>query len=903
MWDDGGERGLVRPHAAEPLILRLAEVRTLQRSQVGGKAAALGELLNAGLPVPAGFCITTAAFRRLLRAADALPAVAALDAAPPGAELAHLGAAVRSRLAAAPIPVDLEQAIVSAWRDLLRGVACAVRSSATAEDRRDASFAGQLDTVLNVRAADALLRAVRQCWCSAFSDRALAYRARRGLGGTAVHMAVIVQELVRAEAAGVLFTINPLSGREDEILIEGSYGLGEAVVSGRVSPDRLVVQKETGRIAQRTVSNKTLAVVPRGERGVIQLAIAPHAARAAALSDGAAQRLALLGSAAERLLGAPQDVEWAVSGGEAFVLQSRPITGALLRPWSDDGQVWTNMNTGEVLPDVISPLTWSFLERSVIRCLEDLLARLGVEYSDSPLVGRIGGRVYFNLNTIAAIGKVLPIGGSADITALFGGWQPESEVRRCLAIAEQNLPRVRLARRTFVRRLPAMVLWALRHHATARAERCRAAFGRRLEERRRLDLEALSESSLIEEIQRCVELFREGMTTLGSYAVVGVSYFSHLQAACERWLPGEPNAANQLLTGIGGMASAEAGLEMWRLAAHAHAHTSVARVLLANDGFTLTRAVLGGVDGGADFLARWDEFMARHGHHARGEIELMNRRWSDDPDYVLAQVRSYLAHMGEKDPVATHRAQAEERAQRTAALRQRLGNPIKRMLLDFLLRRARLGVVYRENVKSEGVRLMAFVRQVAVALGRRLAARGVIEQATDVFLLPLDELARVQGDPDVTDVRALVRRRRAEFEHDVSITPPAVIVRRLDAGDVASEVVDAGTDRLSGLGVSPGVVTGPARVILHSDAHERMRPGEILVAPFTDPGWTPYFQLAAGLVTDLGGLLSHGSIVAREYGLPAVVNVGRATRIIHTGDLLQLDGTHGEVRILRRVKT
>jgi phosphohistidine swiveling domain-containing protein len=313
--------------------------------------------------------------------------------------------------------------------------------------------------------------------------------------------------------------------------------------------------------------------------------------------------------------------------------------------------------------------------------------------------------------------------------------------------------------------------------------------------------------------------------------------------------------------------------------------------------------VLGGVDGGADFLARWDEFMARHGHHARGEIELMNRRWSDDPDYVLAQVRSYLAHMGEKDPVATHRAQAEERAQRTAALRQRLGNPIKRMLLDFLLRRARLGVVYRENVKSEGVRLMAFVRQVAVALGRRLAARGVIEQANDVFLLPLDELARVQGDPDVTDVRALVRRRRAEFEHDVSITPPAVIVRRLDAGDVASEVVDAGTDRLSGLGVSPGVVTGPARVILHSDAHERMRPGEILVAPFTDPGWTPYFQLAAGLVTDLGGLLSHGSIVAREYGLPAVVNVGRATRIIHTGDLLQLDGTHGEVRILRRVKT
>jgi rifampicin phosphotransferase len=270
---------------------------------------------------------------------------------------------------------------------------------------------------------------------------------------------------------------------------------------------------------------------------------------------------------------------------------------------------------------------------------------------------------------------------------------------------------------------------------------------------------------------------------------------------------------------------------------------------------------------------------------------------------VLAQVRSFLSNIGGKDPVATHRAQADEGARHAARLRQQLGNRAKRVLFDFLLRRARHGLVYRENVKSEAVRLMAHARQVALALGKLLQARGVIAQPDDIFYLHLDELSALHGNASAADLRAAVLRRRAEFERNLAITPPAVVVGQLDANEIEPEVVDAGTDRLCGLGVSPGVVTGPARVILHADAGARVLPGEILVAPFTDPGWTPYFQLAAGLVTDLGGLLSHGSIVAREYGLPAVVNVGPATRIIRTGDQLRLDGTRGEVRILERVKT
>jgi rifampicin phosphotransferase len=889
--DDGRDGGAA-------LIVALADARRSERAQVGGKAAALGEMLAAGLPVPPGFCITTCAFRRFLSAADATATLAALDAVPAadGDGLAALGAEIRSRLAAVRMPTELSESIVSAWRGSLHAAACAVRSSATAEDLPDASFAGQLDTVLNVRDADALLCAVRQCWLSVFSHRTIAYRARLSLGHAGVRMAVVVQALVHADAAGVLFTVNPITGRHDEVLIEACVGLGESVVSGRVTPDRFVVRKDLSRILHRTVSNKTHAIVPAVDGGVIEQTVAVSTAQAAALSDATALRVTGLGAAVEQLFGAPQDMEWAVAGDDVFVLQSRPITTALLEPSRDVGHVWTNMNTGEILPDVVSPLTWSFLQHTLLRTFADLFAFLGFDIDDSPLVARIGGRLYFNLNVTAAIARAVPMGDRLDITALFGGSHGDADARRILALVEQNLPRARLSLLVLLLKSPRIVLWWLYYLFTAPAPRL-AAFASWVEDRQRQDLDALSESDLVAELQRCAELFRKVIATIGGDVVMAGGAFAELDVICTRWLPTEPDAINQLLSGVGGMASAEAGLDMWRLGALAHTHAAVARTLLGGDEFADTRDTLYRVEGGHEFLARWDEFMARHGHHARGEIELMNRRWAEDPDYVLGQVRSYLSAIGGKDPVATHRAQSAESMRRAAELGQRLGR-LKRMVFHLRVRRARRGMVCRENLKSEGVRLFAHARRVALALGARLAARDAMAQADDVFHLTLEELAALSTHG--ADQHTLVSRRRAEFERYQSITPPPVVVGQLDTAELEAEMVDASSDRFRGLGVSPGLVSGPARVILRADADQRVRPGEILVAPFTDPGWTPYFQLAAGLVTDLGGLLSHGSIVAREYGLPAVVNVGSATRMIQTGDLIELDGTHGEVRILQR---
>ena len=882
----------------ERFVMSLDQVGRHDVQRVGGKGANLGELTRAGLPVPDGFCLTTKAFRRFLDAVDAAGLVADLARAGPADADARrqLAAMLRARIESGAFPVDIEEGLVSAWQRILDSAPCAVRSSATLEDLATASCAGQHETVLHVRERDSLLRAVRQCWASLFSDRALAYRARNRLDDDRVQMAVIVQRMVAAETAGVLFTLNPLSARTDEILIEASYGLGEAVVSGRVTPDRLIVRKEPLRVTERTLSNKTIEITLDERGGVREEPVATERAALAALPDEAAERLARLGLAAEQLFGAPQDLEWAVVGGAVFVLQSRPVTGSAVPPAADDRQVWTNMNVGEILPDVVSPLTWSVLQRTVMRMFQQILATIGLDLGQSPLLGLVGGRVYFNLNTTIAMVRAVPFGGRIeDVTSSLGGLHADLERTGGLAAIEANLPPIALSWMTMLRRLPLALRTWLRRHSTF--ERRLAQFAARLAQLNGRNLGALGEASLIAEFDVCVGDLWNDFEPLAGHALVGVTHVNTLEAVCARWFPGEPSVANQLLTGMGGMSSAEAGLDLWRLAVAARQQAEVERVLLAGGDFDATRTRLASTEEGCAFLARWDAFMTHHGHHARGEIELMNPRWSEEPDFVLEQVRSYLSDTDGKDPLALHAAQVRMRIQRTGVLRQRLRNPAKRVVFDVLVRRAQRGILYRENAKSEWVRLTAHERQVALEVGRRLATRGALERPDDVFFLGLDELHLSGAGVHSPDLRRLVVARRKEMERNLSIRPPAVVVGRFDPDSAISQPLDQ-TDRLTGLGVSPGVATGSARVILRSDAAARVLPGEILVAPFTDPGWTPYFQLAAGLVTDLGGMLSHGSIIAREYGLPAVANCARATDIIRTGDRVQVDGTRGEVRIL-----
>jgi pyruvate,water dikinase len=321
-------------------------------------------------------------------------------------------------------------------------------------------------------------------------------------------------------------------------------------------------------------------------------------------------------------------------------------------------------------------------------------------------------------------------------------------------------------------------------------------------------------------------------------------------------------------------------------------------VLLGDGAFHRIREALPDVPGGREFLAAWDEFMDRHGHHTRGEIELANARWRETPYAVLAVVRGYLRAPATVDPIAVQRERGRERNRLTEDCRRRLWNPLKRVLFGFVLANARRGCLVRENVKSEAVRLIALARDLLRELGERLHRRGLLASSDDVFFLRYDELQSLVRGRAAFDVPATVVGRRAEYQRNLALQPPQVVTGKFDPEHFTPDAFDADARVLTGVAVSPGVATGPARVILRSDSGEQVRPGEVLVAPFTDPGWTPYFLQAAAIVMDQGGLLSHGSIIAREYGIPAVVNVGPATRIIRTGQTLHVDGSRGRVSVV-----
>jgi pyruvate,water dikinase len=861
--------------------------------EFGSKAANLVRLAGAGLPVPSGFCVGASAYAEHVRSAlpaDSLGAALETVRASAPADRRTLLAKLRSEIEEAPVSPVLAEQIEVACRDLGAGQ-MAVRSSATMEDLAGQSFAGLYDTFLGVSGTAEVVAAVKKCWASLWTDRAFDYREKNGFDHRAARMGVVVQWLVGADVSGVLFTADPVTGRDDRLVIEAVFGLGEALVSGKVSPDRTVLARRDFRVLERTVAEKTLEIVA-GERGSVERAVEPTRAKAACLDEETAQSLGRLALKAEAAFGAPQDVEWATAGSEIYVLQSRPITTLPARSL-EDRQIWSNLNAAEVVPDVVTPMTWSFIGPMVEEIFQTLLDPLGFNARGHPVVGLVAGRAYFNLNTFVGIMRSLPGFRDHDPIEMWGGKAGTGP-----HVPPEDVPDFDFRWVAFLTRMPSFLLWFLSHSTYrglwfAKAMRRRAAaIGAR-------EPGSLSDAALVGKLQSLLEETGRSMGEAIAFAGSGAMYLTQLLTLCRQWLgDADGSLAHRLLAGLGKMESAEAGLSQWRLAALAHDRPAVEQALLGGSDFREIRRILSGVSGGDEFMAAWDEFMDRHGHHTRGEVELANARWRETPDAVLGVVRGYLRAMGTVDPVAAHRERGRERERLTAECRGRLKNPLKRVLFDFVLANARRGCLVRENVKSEAVRWLALGRDLLRELGQRLHRRGILPSGDDIFFLQRQELEQVfRGRVDF-DVSRTVAARKEEYEHNLTLRPPQVVVGKYDPRRVAPDEFDASARVLTGIAVSPGVATGPARVILRSDAEEQVLPGEVLVAPFTDPGWTPYFLQAAAIVMDQGGLLSHGSIIAREYGIPAVVNVGPATRIVRTGQTLHVDGWSGRVTVV-----
>ncbi len=890
--------------------LRRIESIVPRRSEgFGGKARALAALARAGFPVPAAYALAADASEA--HAAAALPAadrIASLLAAPEDEVGAERLASIAARVRAHPLDPPLEAALRDAFRDLRRsGVASvAVRSSSTREDEEAASGAGLHLTVLDVAREDALLDAVRACWASVYAPRVLVYlraverrAAAQGAGvsgGVEARVGVVVQAMVPADVAGVLFTVNPLTGDAGEMVVDASWGLGSLVVDGRVSPDTWRIDKQSGLARDHVPGDKRVRAVATGA-GVREEPVPDELVQRAALDPRQLEELVALGRRIEAHFGDPRDVEWAFAGGTLYVLQARPVTtvAARLAPRRPRRSreraaerarfVWSNVNVGEALPGVATPLTWSVLSKFSELGFRRAFGALGCSVPrDAELVGDFRGRIYLNLSEFMAILTQVPGLRPRTLLALGGG----GEVERLEAQVEAR------GHSAFLARLPFTTARFVRENMaiTARVAEFEAAFATERARVGGVDLRILAPAALAHALRDVERLLDDTgaimLTCYGNLLGAAVLLGKALELAA-----GDRAEALQrdLTTGLADVESAAPGIALWHIAEMARAEPEARAVLVGDDPQRLRVASL---PPGPTRRAL-ERFLEAHGARGAREAELSEPRWREDPSLLFATLRAHLLRPPgapglldlERRRLATREAAEAELARRVPVL----ALSAVRHLLGLVQRFLRL----RERLRAHVTDVLGLFRAVALEAGRRIDVKEVCGEDA-AFFLGVDEL-RAWLEGRVEGVAPLVRARRQQYLRDVALPdPPDTFV------GFPPPVAESAptTDALSGLAVSSGRAVGRARVLRAPGDATSLCAGEILVAPWADVGWSPLFLVAAAVVTDLGGPLSHAAIIAREYGVPSVMNVKAGTRAIATGDLLEVDGDRGTVRILER---
>jgi pyruvate,water dikinase len=835
-------------------VRRLEELGATDIAVAGGKGANLGELVRAGFAVPDGFVLTTDAYALAAQAAGVDPRD------PAGA---------RTRLVEAALPAEIAAAVRGAYRAIGAGKV-AVRSSATAEDLPDASFAGQHDTILGVVGDDAVLDAVRRCWASLFNDRAVAYRATHDVDEQAVRLAVVVQRMVEAEVAGVLFTADPLTGTRGRAAIDAVRGLGEKLVSGAVNPDHFLVDTRHAHVLER-----------RGE----------------VLGEARLLELAALGARVESHFGRPQDIEWAIDrDGKLWLVQSRDITTLFPLPKSappDPDRELRVYFSGNVAQGVFDPFTPMGLQ--TFRLLGSGFAIAFGKPPPDPTAGvfvtvEAAMRLFLDLTPIVRNPALRELPGRAMSVVEARSAPVYARVLEDPRLALQPggsrvrsvFAALRIALRTGA---PPFVLRALVRPAEARARLLReidALVGMDLG---RLDTPA----QRIDAFQRLLLTWPpRAFPRMGATVLAGViSYNGALR------LLGRAASEDELRTMLRGLPfnpTTEMDLELWALSRRARDDPPSRQALAERSPEELA----------ADYRAtalpsllqrELSRFLERYGHRAIAEIDLGLARWSEDPAHLLGAIANYQRlDDAALAPDAQFARGAREAEATIAKVLARVHGP-RRVLAAAFLRRVRLLMGLREMPKFQAIRVFARGRAILAPVGAELASAGRIAKADDLWFLTLPDMRRALGGDDL---RGVVVARRAEYARELRRRHiPRLLLS--DGTDVeAAYAPPVAEGALRGSPASPGVARGVARVI-RSPAGARLEPGEVLVASSTDPGWTPLFLTAGALVMEMGGMMSHGAVVAREYGIPAVVGVPDATERIKTGERVVVDGSAGTV--------
>ena len=862
-----------------PYVQHLAAIDNAQVALVGGKGAHLGELSRiGGISVPAGFCVTTRAFDRIVAEAPSLDELLGkLSTMNPEdrESIGRLSAEIRLILEAVTMPDDIASAITAALAEIGDTLPYAVRSSVTAEDLPTASFAGQQDTYLNVIGVNAVLDHVSLCWASLFTERAVTYRLRNCFDHRKVRMAVVVQQMVFPEAAGIMFTADPITGNRKVTSIDASLGLGEALVSGLVNADVYKVRDDA--IVAKSIATKKLAIEAAPDGGTRERAVDAKRQSEPALTDDQVLQLSRLGRRIEKHFGRPQDVEWCLESDAFYIVQSRPITTLFPIPEARDdaNHVYVSVGHQQMMTDPMKPLGLSFWQMTTQRPMGEAGGRLFVDVtqalasnaSRSSLLGTLeksDPRITDALETILERGDfIFKASDEGPVWKPPGGGVP-SPVATDPAIVDE------------------LMQSAQKSIATARRE----ILGKSGPDLFDFIVADMAEMKRVQFEPRSIQVIM---------AAIEASWW--LNENLQSWL-GEKNAADTLTQSVPNNVTSEMGLALLDVADAIRPHPEVVAFLqnAENDGFLDELPKLPGGETARGAIQSW---LDRYGARAPGEIDITRPRWNEQPSMllplILSNVRNFEPGEAKRRFEQGRNEALKKEREILARLRALPDGEQKADETKRMIERVRTFAGYREFPKFGMVSRYFVYKKAMMDEAERLVRAGLIREREDIFYLRFDELAEMVRTNEVKD--DLIRERREAFKSHQSMTPPRVLTSDGEMLNGAYRREGIPQDALAGLAVSAGTVEGRARVILDMTRAD-LEAGDILVTSHTDPSWTPLFVAVKGLVTEVGGLMTHGAVIAREYGLPAVVGVENATRLIQDRQRIRVNGTEGYVEIL-----
>ena len=887
-----------RPTGEGELLVTLGSGIPVDSEHLGGKAARLGEMIEAGLPVPPAFCLTTQLFRRFLKETGLAE------------DLKRGDTPIRKEIVAREMPESLAQLILDAYAAMGRP-RVAVRSSASKEDSAKQSFAGQHDTLLDVGGDEDVLNAVKECWASLWSDRATVYRDDPSSVGA---MAVVVQEMVHADVSGVLFTVDPMGGRPNRMVVEACWGLGEGLVSGKVTSDLFVVDDRSLEVIEKRVRFKVTqcAATEPGRVGLVKVDTAKR--NQACLTTEQLGDLARLAVQVRDSYGTEQDIEWVLRDGHVWLLQTRPITTrpqppSRHTPYIKDqpahvreNTMWSRMDIGEIFVGGMTPLGLSFARYYQQHIHGGCVRSVGTrDPGDMDLhMGYLQGHVYLNVSyTSHVLSQSPPTKDQAVFTERFASEEvdlksyrsPFGQFTSGLKGAAAGVHWVR----SFARELGQM---------RKRSKKMADSRYREYDRARAIDLTKLSRAELGAEMRRHLAYCKAMNVGYMPYYINAFAFYSAFADLCAQWLGDRgTNLQNRIKTDMSNLRTVESARELWDLAQAAKQRPEVLKTILEAPFTEIETELRATGEGRAFWAAHVEPFMRTNGTRGSQEMELTHPRWVDDPTYVFQMVRRYAQDddFSIDDLLRGGDATGQEAEAVLAEL-----PAVKRAVLRKVMSLFSTCSELREITRMAMVTSVWLVRTVVYEVGRRLVEEGVLLSSDEIAHLDFEDIrVYLDGNRDAIDVfpRAkLDERRRTHEYHNRLPEPPLTFIGEYDVTRVLRAPDDGA--RLEGLGSSPGRIVGRARIIedLAWQADE-FQPGEILIARFTDASWTPLFAIAGGVVTDIGSMLSHSSIVSREFGLPSVVNCKHATQRITTGDMILVDGDAGVVEVVEPVST